>query len=65
MYTGNNIENFKKENANEKNQLNGLLIKISERQENINNLLKNITKKIHPFFSEKINYLMLRHKNYY
>ena len=42
MYTGNNIENFKKENANEKNQLNGLLIKISERQENINNLLKNL-----------------------
>ena len=37
---GNNIENFKRENANEKNQLNALLIKIAECQENINDLLK-------------------------
>ena len=39
---GNNIENFKRENANEKNQLNALLIKIAECQENINDLLKNL-----------------------
>ena len=39
---GNNIENFKRENTNEKNQLNALLIKISECQENINDLLKNM-----------------------
>ena len=39
---GNNIENFKKENSTEKNQLNALLIKIAECQENINDLLKNM-----------------------
>ena len=39
---GNNIENFKRENANEKNQLNALLVKIAECQENINDLLKNL-----------------------
>ena len=39
---GNNIENFKKENNNEKNQLNALLVKIAECQENINDLIKNL-----------------------
>ena len=39
---GSNIENFKRENTNEKNQLNALLVKISECQENINDLLKNL-----------------------
>ena len=39
---GNNIEFFKKENEIEKNQLNALLIKIGECQENINDLLKNL-----------------------
>ena len=39
---GSNIENFKKENTNEKNQLNALLIKIAECQENINDLIKNM-----------------------
>ena len=39
---GSNIENFKRENTNEKNQLNALLIKIAECQENINDLLKNL-----------------------
>ena len=39
---GNNIENFKRENANEKNQLNALLVKIAECQENINDLLRNL-----------------------
>ena len=38
---GNNIEIFKKENINEKNQLNALLVKIIECQENINELIKN------------------------
>ena len=39
---GSNIENFKRENTNEKNQLNALLVKISECQENINDILKNL-----------------------
>jgi hypothetical protein len=39
---GSNIDNFKKENTNEKNQLNALLVKIEECQENINDLLKNL-----------------------
>ena len=39
---GNNIENFKKENNNEKNQLNALLVKIAECQENINDLIKSL-----------------------
>ena len=39
---GNNIESFKKDNINEKNQINALLVKIIECQENINNLLKNL-----------------------
>ena len=39
---GSNIDNLKKENSNEKNQLNALLVKISECQENINELLKNL-----------------------
>ena len=39
---GSSIDNFKKENSNEKNQLNALLVKISECQENINDLLKNL-----------------------
>ena len=39
---GNNIEFFKNENENEKNQLNALLIKIGECQENINDLLRNL-----------------------
>ena len=39
---GNNIEFFKKENENEKNQLNALLIKLGECQENINDLLKSL-----------------------
>lgn len=39
---GSNIENFKTENTKEKNQLNSLLVKISECQENINDLLKNL-----------------------
>ena len=39
---GNNIENFKKDNNNEKSQINALLVKILECQENINDLLKNL-----------------------
>ena len=39
---GSSIDNFKKENSNEKNQLNALLVKIAECQENINDLLKNL-----------------------
>ena len=39
---GNNIEFFKNENENEKNQLNALLIKIGECQKNINDLLKSL-----------------------
>ena len=39
---GNNIEFFKKENENEKNQLNALLIKLGECQENIKDLLKSL-----------------------
>ena len=39
---GSNIDNFKKENTNEKNQLNALLVKIEECQENIKDLLKNL-----------------------
>ena len=37
-----NIDNFMKENNNEKQQLNALLIKIAECQENINELIKNL-----------------------
>ena len=39
---GNNVESFKKDNNNEKSQINALLIKIIECQENINDLLKNL-----------------------
>ena len=39
---GNNIENFKKDNFNEKSQINALLVKIIECKENINDLLKNL-----------------------
>jgi len=39
---GNNIEKFKKDNNNEKSQINALLVKILECQENINDLLKNL-----------------------
>ena len=39
---GNNFESFKKDNNNEKSQINALLIKIIECQENINDLLKNL-----------------------
>ena len=39
---GNNIENFKKDNNNEKSQINALLVKILECQQNINDLLKNL-----------------------
>ena len=53
---GSTIENFKRENTNEKNQLNALLVKIAECQENINDLLKNL---------DEINdtYSMLKRKN--
>ena len=39
---GNNIENFKKDNNNEKSQINALLVKILECKENINDLIKNL-----------------------
>ena len=39
---GNNFESFKKDNNNEKSQINALLIKIIECQENINDLIKNL-----------------------
>jgi hypothetical protein len=39
---GNNIENFRKANNHEKSQLNALLVKILECQENIKDLLKNL-----------------------
>ena len=39
---GNSIENFKKDNFNEKSQINALLVKIIECKENINDLLKNL-----------------------
>ena len=39
---GSHIENFKKENSNENSQLNALLVKLEECQENINDLLKNM-----------------------
>ena len=39
---GSHIENFKKENSNENSQLNALLVKLEECQENINDLLKNL-----------------------
>jgi hypothetical protein len=38
----NNIDNFKNDNLNEKSQINALLTKIIECQENINDLLKNL-----------------------
>ena len=39
---GNNFESFKKDNNNEKSQINALLIKIIECQENINDIIKNL-----------------------
>ena len=39
---GNNFESFKKDNNNEKSQINALLIKIIEGQENINDIIKNL-----------------------
>ena len=36
------FESFKKDNNNEKSQINALLIKIIECQENINDIIKNL-----------------------